>query len=438
MLTDFLYLGNQEIANTTRLQAYLTNVGSPFTSGRAICNCPAVTPAMLGDAAYTTPGDPASPAPWYDADVPVSAEFLGFLPLSIAGLRDNTRSRTVTAGVNGGGFFGPSRPQPRTMVVRGVLVGVSCCGAEYGLDYLTDALNGCSGGLCDGDCLTLFDCCPDAAMTQEQWDREHSRTFRRVSLTDGPNVLSWDGDGGSCSRGTCGGGGLIQGEFTLAAATPWAFGREVSLLDVPLPRDTAECVAWCVHTDDGEPCEDCNFRPCPVDEQPGADPAFPIPTPPQPQAPRTAICDPLATAVACYALDLAARPQWAEDVPVITVFSGAQPMRQVKISLYAKTLPYADMTCDEAMGDLACDPIAVWNIGYVPAQSYLTLDGEVQRAIQTFSGQCVQSATVTGGNGGGVTWPELDCADYCLCIESNAMIPPAADATVSFAVSGRY
>lgn len=437
MLSDFLFIGDSEVINTARLQAYLTNVGSPFTSGRQICNCPTVTPAMLGDTAYTTPSDVANPAPWYDADVPVSGEFLGFLPLSITGINDNPRTRSVTASVQGGGYFGASRVQPRTMVVTGLLLGSSCCGAEYGMQYITEVLSGCTGNACDGDCVTMFDCCPDAPMTEAAFNAAHRRSFRRVALTSGPVELDRQGNGAACSRGTCGGGDIIRVEFTLVAATPWIYGEQTPVLDVPLPVDAAACIAWCLHSPGASTCQNCRFAGCDTGEDSCADPAFPIPSPPVPASPATAFCSALSTARSCYSIDLSARPQWAADVPTITVYSGSSAMRQVTISIYAKTAEYSDFDCSQLADLKHCDPAAVFEIQYLPQRTTLTLDGEIGRVLQNCDGVCNTATTVYGADGGAISWPLLDCDEYCVCIETNSILPPASDATVSMVIAGR-
>ncbi|MFI8233855.1 ISL3 family transposase [Streptomyces sp. NPDC085900] len=136
VLTDFLSVGGIEVINTARLRAYLETVGSPLDSGSAICDCETLTNEVFEQLPYTTPDDPDSPAPWYDPDVPGSADFAGFLPLSFEGIDDYLVKRAVTNTVVGGGALGPARVQPRIITVTGILLGATCCAAEYGMHWL--------------------------------------------------------------------------------------------------------------------------------------------------------------------------------------------------------------------------------------------------------------------------------------------------------------
>lgn len=442
MLTDYAAAADTEVWNTGRLQAYLTNVGSPFATGPGICTCDSLTPEVLGlgFSAYQTPA--LDPAPWYDIDLAVSGQFLGFMPLSVAGVDDNPRARTVSNAVGGGGVFGPVRDLPRTITVTGVLIGTTCCGAEYGLHWLSEALSGCTGDACDGDCFTMYQCCPDPGMTADQFNAAYRRTFRRTSLVSGPTVVRRDGNG-ACASGNCAAGGdLITVEFVLVAAKPWAWTDPIPLLDVNLPigGPGSPCINWCLRdpvTDTGA-CDEseCLFGDCTVDTTCG-DPMYPVPSPPQPSAPLTAFCVPLGTEQACYDVDLSDRPEWSSDVPMITLEAGSSALRNVRITVYTK--PAGTLLNCAAIADAdRCDPLEEFVVTYMPAGSVLTLDGEVGRAIIDCNDVCQTATTVYGDqNGGPVLFAEMGCATYCVCIETDPAYPPAADAEMSFSVAGR-
>lgn len=444
MLTDFLSIGGVEAWNTTRLAAYLENVGSPFDSGAEICGCEVLTRQMIegsGEpATYDTPA--TDPAPWYDADLPVSGEFLGFLPLSITGLEDNPRARNVTNAVGGGGVFGPSRALPRTITVSGLLIGATCCGSEYGLHYLSEVLGGCTGDSCDGDCIEMFDCCPDGTLTPEQFEAQHKRTFRRVALVSGPTVVERTGTG-SCQRGNCGAAGdIIQVEFVLVAASPWAWTDPTPLLDVvpPIGGD-GDCINWCFpdsHRMDGHDCDpsECLFKNCDrLDEC--ADPNNQVPRPPQPTVPTASFCIPLAPEEDCYSIDLTTRPRWSSDVPMITVLAGSTALRNVRIVFYERPTG-TTLTCDQIADANRCAPQNSFYITFIPAGGAVTIDGQVGKATIECAGECRTASTVFGDQDGGpVKINEMTCAQYCVCIESDPLNPPAADSNISISVSGR-
>lgn len=454
MLTDFFATGSQEIWNTARLAAYLQNVGSPFDTGAAICRCDTLSATLLADGSddgtpttgYDTPAQ--DPAPWYDVDLPESGEFLGFLPLSITGLDDNPRSRNVTNAVGGGGVFGPLRALPRTITVSGLVIGTTCCGVDYGIHYLSEALSvGCTGDACDGDCATMYNCCPEAGLTKAQFDAAHRRTIRRIALVDGPTVTERRSTG-SCARSQCAAGGdIVQVEFTLVAASPWFWTEPVPLLDVALPiGGSGDCIEWCLSRAtspadivQGIVCApgECLHAQCKSAVDACADPRNTVPSPPQPTVPEASFCVPIADERACYTISLANRPQWSSDVPTWTLRAGAKELRNVKVAFFERKNGDT-RSCDTIADADRCNPVAEWYITYVPANGSITFDGQIGQATTECEGNCQSASTVFGdADGGPVKAPELNCASYCVCLSTDPSFPPAADAHFSLSVSGR-
>ncbi|HUW00731.1 MAG TPA: hypothetical protein VMW08_00125 [Acidimicrobiales bacterium] len=164
-----------EIWNNDRVLHYLQGdplglTGSPPVNGlkhkttrvEVNCGCTTLRPLYCEkgsgtDGAYRSPE--LDGAPWYDPDVPESAEFAGLIVETIEGF-DSVVRRTVTDAAIRGGSLGPQRLGARTLTVTGWLRAKTCCAAEYGLRWLEAAL---TGGACD-DCalgeLSMFRCCP--------------------------------------------------------------------------------------------------------------------------------------------------------------------------------------------------------------------------------------------------------------------------------------
>ncbi|MFB0617218.1 hypothetical protein [Streptomyces sp. AGS-58] len=444
MLPDFVSVGGVEVVNHARLRAYLNSVGSPLTSGAEICSCETLTAAVLDPDGqpYTTPDDPLTPAEWYDPDAPESVEFAGVLLLSVDGVDDFPVERSVSTAVTGGGSVGPARVQPRQMTFTAILLGATCCGVEYGLQFLKAALQGCTGSQCGGDCVEMYACCPGREMTREEFNAAHRRTFRRGALTSGPKVTGRNGDG-ACAGGTCSmGADIIQVEWTMTAAAPFAYTDAVELLDVLLPTDTdGRCIQWCIHSNRLPPwvpqCTDCRLKPCQDSQDGCGDPGCATAAPPVPTAPVTCFCEALAVNSAAYAIDLSGRPSWMDDVPLISVYAGSSDLRRLTVSLFQKTSADEGLTCEEIAEKKRCEPYAQWTVSYLAAGSEIVLDGQTSRAAVYCGGDCSSATTVAGREGAPASWPALDCAEYCLLVETDAFEPPAADARLSFAVSGR-
>nr|WP_086859908.1 hypothetical protein [Streptomyces milbemycinicus] len=472
MLADFIEIGGVEIVNHARLRQYLQTVGSPLTSGASICACDSLTAEVLDHLPYTTPEQDA--APWWDPDVPESEDFAGLLVLSAEGLDDYPVKRTVTNAVVGGGSIGPARTLPRTITVTGLLLGATCCAVDYGLHWLAEALQGCTGGQCDGDCLTLYNCCPTEDMAPEEFNARHRRSLRRVALVDGPRVISRTGDG--CTGGQCSSGAdIVTVEFVLTAGAPWLWTDPTPILAVTPPADDSdECVTWClhgaptptyclpvaedcppgtvaaavvdggcgsgwpVHEEEPEvPCTGCRFARCPDPTARCGDPSCTPPAPPVPTLPETCFCLPLAVERECYEMDLSHRPGWSVDAPMITVRAGSSDLRNLTITFYERSPGHDDLTCAQIADLERCNPHSVYHVAFVPAGGALTLDGQVGRALVECGGVCESSPDVYGRDGTPPTWAPFGCATYCVCIESDVQNPPAPDALVTVAVSGR-
>ncbi|KUN37667.1 hypothetical protein AQJ30_15395 [Streptomyces longwoodensis] len=440
MLVDYVTVGGVEVVNHARLRQYLQTVGSPLDSGSEICSCEALTAAVLDPDGlpYTTPDDPDTPAPWWDPDAPESDEFAGVLLLSVDGVDDYPVERSVSTAVTGGGAIGPARVQPRAMTFTALLLGATCCGVEYGYQWLKSALQGCTGSQCGGDCVEMYACCPGGTMTRDEFNAQHRRSFRRVALTKGPRVTARNG-GGNCAGGACEmGADIIQVEFTLTAASPFAYMDQVELLDVLVPGDLdGTCVDWCIHPPGGAPCTGCRLAKCVEAGDGCADPACAPAAPPVPSGPVTCFCNAIAVNDAAYALDLSSRPGLIDDVPVIGVYAGSSDLRRLTITLYERTAVDAGLTCAEVAEKHRCEPYAQWTVAFLAAGSELVLDGQTGRAVVYCGGVCQSAGSVFGRDGAPPSWPVLGCAEYCLLLESDGILPPAPDARVQFAVAGK-
>ncbi|MFD3848198.1 hypothetical protein ACFWVB_20195 [Streptomyces microflavus] len=467
-LFDYFTIGGVEVANAARLNAYLETeaVGSPLTQA-SVCVCPTLTAEVLGDEPYVDPA--TDDAPWYDASVPESAEFAGFLVLSMEGLDEFPVRRSVTNAITGGGVLGPARVLPRTIVVTGILLGATCCGVEYGWHWLQEVLQGCTGQQCGGDCMDLFACCPAEEMTEAEFQSAHGRRLREVALVDGPRVTDRIGNGctagGECSSGA----DILTVEFTLVAATPWLYTDPLPVLSTFLPLDeSGDCITWCLKGGptvcievssgciigapvvaagscgdvewpvDDYPCASvCRLAACVDATESCSDSACQPPAPPTVAELGTCFCVPLAVERDCYDVDLTGQPAWSVDTPTFTIIAGSKEVRNVRITVYERTEKEVALTLDQLTALKRCSPLAEFIVTYVPAGGTLTLDGQVGRALISCGGRCQTSPDVYGADGGPVVFPRMDCARYVVCIETDVMNPPAPEAMFTLSLSGR-
>jgi hypothetical protein len=151
----------------------------------------------------------------------------------------------------------------------------------------------------------------------------------------------------------------------------------------------------------------------------------------------TCFCNAIAVNEAAYPLDLTARPGWTDDVPVIGVYAGSSDLRRLTITLYERTAVDAGLTCMELAEKRRCEPLAEWTVSYLAAGSELVLDGQTGRAVVYCGGTCQSAGSVFGRDGAPPSWPDLGCAEYCVLLATDGITPPAPDARVSLAVSGK-
>lgn len=417
---SWLCLGGTELANNSRTVAYARTGAGP--RGVAVYDLYPGLPALLGDAPYTTPA--ADGAAWYDPAIPASAGFGGLYITNLSGLDSAPYQRPVVDRTSDGAVLGRPRYGARTIQVTGILIGRSCCSTAYGLAWLAAALRaGCADGpACEGDSLQYLAAMPsplDSPGTTVPW-----RTLQNVGMTDGVTIS--DRYGGASACGTCGGCPMMEVQFTLTAATPWAYWDPTTVLtqaawtSADLPQG---CITW-VHStaacsSTGSDCPDVATMPL---YDPSCPPSTTIPD--LPIIEDDCACLPLSRRRKVIAVPAADVPVWLDAVPVMELFSGNTPLRNVRLRWYQNPL---GRTTPDDIGDCAwCSEV---NISYVPASSSLGVDGTRQQLVVTLPGGGVQSAApvVSGPSGGPLLWPTMTCGTpYLISIEAETSSVDAA------------
>jgi hypothetical protein len=330
--------------------------------------------------------------------------------------------------------------------VKGLLIGQTCCGIDYGLTWLSSALRGsfsCGSGTCAGDDLEYLACCPDcdcpdipdadvAACAAPSF-----RTMREVALTREPQITGRVGGYCSC----CDSCPALQVEFQLTAGRPHALLPAVTVAD-EVPWDTTdpdagECVTWVTGDDcssDDEGCSTGDAATCM--ETALAAIGCATTTPPDLPVPSNdCACEPLTRARTCVAIPSSVlTPIWSDVVLDLELYAGATALRSVRVRFYPNPLNFG------SIDDLnECDFCAEINVSVIPASSTLRIDGSTRRVTVACAGgdEASAGAAVTGSNGGPYLWPVLDCGvPYIACFEADPATI-ADDATITVRVISR-
>lgn len=444
------FLAGEEIVNSARTLAYLSaGYGPKRLNIEGGCSCPNIRELIeCGSGPYTTPM--SDPAPWYDASIPESGDFGGFLPVEIDGM-GSTYKRIVIDKITGGATLGRLTAGPRTLRWRGFLFGRSDCAVRYGLSWMAANLKGtnCS---CTGEDLDLLVCCPEVTESPPVsgigcdtlpvtpvacppfTTPDAFRLLKNVGLLEGPIVLSERRIG--CGNTDCNDDDtvIIEVEFSLLAGNPYFYGCPVCLCadqSFPEIEDCAIDPLWvkvigptpatCL----GEAC-DPPFD-CSADEAGCPRAVLPV-IPPFVDG---CFCPPLAPVKFCCEIPADSFGKFFEGAPVIEIYSGSGIMRSTTVRFYnnPQGLPCCDVADDPCRN---CDSV---QIRYIPADSTLTIDGTTRTVLLQCPGQVdpilADHLTVTP-----FAWPLLQCVDFCICIETDgATVAP--NATVSVLVVPR-
>lgn len=192
----------------------LVNVSRTVQLARAMgINTVRVTPASVSwiDAALGASGyADVTTAPWYDPQVPASAEFAGLLMLDLAGLNDSTLVSTPVEYIGDGGNTGRPRSGTLAMVANAVIVASTGRGATYGKGWVERVLSDSVRANCAGATLTYFQYKGVAA------PRVHRRD---VKLTRGM-VITVERDN-ACSF-------MWWNTFTLTAGNSFEYGEPIN------------------------------------------------------------------------------------------------------------------------------------------------------------------------------------------------------------------
>jgi len=428
-------IGGEEFINGPRTEAYAANAGALWL--RPQFNNDALGPML--DQTYT---DPATDlAPWYDPNVPESADFFGYYPLDVSGIEDSTRTSVITESTSDGGSVGRLRHGTKTVVYNGVLVGLTDKAVEYGQRWLRRVLLGGSCSVLDGTPGELgflsvepeLDADPNTAPDVEV--KKYQRFLRNFLVNTGPTVTSKRSVKGGCS------GAVWMVTFTGSSEKAYEFGPEDPILQGWL--DSAVADPWVPGVTEGAYTTAATVFTevdCGVDTwTPIFDPTCsPTVVPPIPPSIPLGCLDIPATWDRWQAtIPSADVPIWGTDMPIITLTAGADNLRTIRIRIYPDSEESLDPNTD------SCAWSSDLVVSYLPAGATMTIDAASEEVwVQTLNGQNRRADNLLfTTQGKPVTFPTMTCGyQYIVTLDAAItlddlgaevhQVPPVVDLSV--------
>lgn len=404
-----------ELWNAARLKAYVDAGFKPNgVQVRVSKYCDGLVSALSDPApVYTTPSDPDNPAPWYSPADPSSADFAGLMILGIEGWETAPFTRTLTDRISHGAVLGRGRYAPRTMVVDALLIGRTCCSLQSGLRWLTSVLDkNCASP--QGRQMEYFECCPGSACDSSDPTptdyNDHRRILRQTGLTVGVAITEKIGNKScaNCKSGCT----TIRVTFTLASGDPFSYGDPLCQTHTSF-RDPAmdDCLKF---------TQDCT-DPCAVHDCPIPDPYCPTPAlPPSLPGSTSCQCEPLTVSGSCSDFTIDDIPAYQAAVPLLTITTGTQALRRVKVRFYNNPLglPSSELSDCEILGQFI--------VSYIAPGTTFTADGRDRKFYLSCTGGRRSNATrLVAGVDGPFRWPVLECGSgYTICLTADGSTFP--------------
>jgi hypothetical protein len=412
----WLSLGGQELTNTSRLLANAAPTPSDdllLAGAQCTSNCkldfvvyddswPGLR-SYLGDPAYTI-----TSAPWYDASVPQSAEFLGVWVTKIDGDGPTPVDRSVNDAICPGGVAGPSRDKYRQLTIEVLLVGCTNPGVVFGMEWVACQLRAAKG--LAGTTLDFLSAHPEDSAASAA---SLHRTMNRVVLTQEPRITDRYPSGAQNRQGR-----MLTCTFELTVLDPYTYGP-ATVETITWDSTVTEAITW-AH-------------------------------PPSCQDPSSCDAIPVLASVDCT-------PNIVDTRPALPpICSGCTPICSVQTR--TKVLPEATGSfCVDAAytftitagsgndvsgnfwlrpcGDTAmCDRTAFLSLSGLPAGSTVVADAVAGRAYALVGGEQIRQLGIVYTPSGAPWTPAI--VDSSECWELVAQHAPGLSFTVAVSVQGR-
>lgn len=425
MYRGWLQIGHTELANTARTVAYMENGIKNLTAEVVTDDSWPMMPWFLGrDDEWQTPALDDD-CPWAEPTNSASLEFAGVWPMSVEGLDSTPLEREVIDAATDGGGFGVQRTPPRVITVEALVIGQTPAGLEFGMGWLNEVLRGAGGegARAQPRDLSFMASAPpfDAEMTAEQaiaLGTAETRMVSSVVLTSPPEVDERIGTWAPENRGAT----INLVTFELTAGVPWVWQQPQTLVDNIRPIDgELDSVIF----DNANAGMNAATEGILVDPQ-----STPLSQLPRPVTPAAALgLYPMDSVRSTWQLQAGRIPSFFESIPTITIRTGIQDERAVRLQ-WVEGVPTGD---DAVLSDSIGEAL----IRYIPANTTFSLDAITGKATAiTPSGENLDASPVTTGRMGGPWRAPILTGDrtYTLIIDVEDTVDPEmtvqVDATV--------
>lgn len=416
MFRGWMSLGGAEIANTSRLLAHASPAAltdaTVFSSNPCWNGChldvayddswPGLQ-SYLGDSTYALTN-----APWYDAAIPQSTEFLGIWVLKVDGDGPTPVDRSVNDAICAGGVAGPSRAKARVITVQALLIGCTNPGVMYGLEWLACRLRAAT--LLEGTTLDFLLAHPENSAASAASLR---RTMNRVVLTQEPRINDTYNNFSAANRQ----GRMMTVSFELTVLDPYTYTPAVTQT-VTWDTSVTESITWAhpPSCQDPSSCDEIPILasvtcvPNVVDTRPAQPPTCSGCTPVCSVQTRTKVL-PEATGAFCV-----------DEAYSFTITAGASA---VSANFWLRPCGVTTL----------CERTAFLSLSGLPAGATVVADSVAGRAYGIIGGQQVRQLGIVYTPSGAPWTPAI--VDASECWELVAQHEPGLSYTVQASVRGR-
>lgn len=361
-------------------------------------------------------------APWYDPSLPESGEFLGMMIMKVTGARNSTFTREVVDAFGDGSILGRPRLRGRSFVLEGLVIGTSCAGVDYGLEFLRrvfeDEVCACSPSdpcsACSGRQFTLRVFCGDA----EPCDNG-IRTWDSTGTVDGIQVIDDDDLSDCCCV-------VRKVTLTIQTESPYSFNCADELCSVDADPDAfTACFDW------ESDCLDCNPDTSCCDRC-GYDAlctCYPISDPELTVLENDCFCMPLQRTIQCCCIDEVG--QGFDTALKLDIYSGDNDtdlaftdlgLRNLTIKVYDNPDNLPCITDQESLDDWCnIEPRFQLQVAYVPSDATLTIDGRRERITLQCDDVCRPYSQVVTNTEGAIFPFVTRCDPMMVCIEFDTL-----------------